>query len=368
MSEKKFNYQGYLTNLQDKLQTKISKNTAKSLEYQSLCDKLQNKDALTSENLKTINEVLLTEEEDNISEVFATRMSLYWEENKNRFRHQALVLYSLLGLPTTTRIDVTNLDLEDVDLSTLDALAIDCLNLASKEELETYYKDLDTYSTISKLYFGSQVINGSLSAIESVKKDAIDPSFDITSLEELELLIDEVKEHLATIKYFNDVVKDLRDKRVKEAQELAKLSSKEHTLVLAATSYDNPDKLSYFEKDLKSIPQEAYGKIRSILTNFEIGSSSNYQIKSLACQSGNFELKSNDQIRIVFSHLEDNYYLLKGVFLKKETWGQNDFVTVCTRPEPKSDELKMAIFYSQNRLEEMLSNLETKARSGNRYQ
>ncbi len=53
-------------------------------------------------------------------------------------------------------------------------------------------------------------------------------------------------------------------------------------------------------------------------------------------QPGNFELKSNDQIRIVFSHLKDNYYLLKGVFLKKETWGQNDFITTCTRPEPKN--------------------------------
>ena len=295
-------------------------------------------------------------------------MSLYWEENKNRFRHQALILYNLLGLPTSNKINVGNLDLEDVDLSTLDALVSDCLNLSSKEELEEYYRSLEEYSTIAKIYFGSQVINNSLRAIESLKKDAIDPSFDITSLEELELLIEEINHHLATISYFNNIVKDLRAKALIEAQELANLSSKEHTLVLATTSYDNLKKLSYFEKDLKSIPEEAYSKIRSILTNFEIGSSNNYQIKSLAGHPGNFELKSNDQIRIVFSHLKDNYYLLKGVFLKKETWGQNDFITTCTRPEPKKDELKMAIFYSENRLEELLNDLETKARTGNRYQ
>lgn len=368
MSEKRFNYQNYLTNLQDKLQTKIKTDSNNSLEYQGLKTKLQNKEALNSEDLKTINDILLNSEEDNISEVYATRMSLYWEENKNRFRHQALILYNLLGLPTSNKINVGNLDLEDIDLSTLDALVSDCLNLSSKEELEEYYRSLEEYSTIAKIYFGSQVINNSLRAIESLKKDAIDPSFDITSLEELELLIEEINHHLATISYFNNIVKDLRAKALIEAQELANLSSKEHTLVLAATSYDNLKKLSYFEKDLKSIPEEAYNKIRSILTNFEIGSSNNYQIKSLAGHPGNFELKSNDQIRIVFSHLKDNYYLLKGVFLKKETWGQNDFITTCTRPEPKKDELKMAIFYSENRLEELLNDLETKARTGNRYQ
>lgn len=65
--------------------------------------------------------------------------------------------------------------------------------------------------------------------------------------------------------------------------------------------------MSYFERDLKNISEEAYSKIRSILTNFEIGSNNNYQIKSLVGQSGRYELKSKNQIRIVFSHIEDSY-------------------------------------------------------------
>ena len=97
MSEKRFNCQNDLINLQDKLQAKIKTYSNNSLEYQGPKTKLQNKETLNSEDLKTINDILLNSEEDNISEVYATRMSLYWEENKNRFRHQALILYNLLG-------------------------------------------------------------------------------------------------------------------------------------------------------------------------------------------------------------------------------------------------------------------------------
>lgn len=369
MSEKRFNYQSYLTNLESKLQAKIKENNATNiLAYQRLLEKLKSKMSLDGEDLKIINEILLTANEDNISEVFATRMSINWEENKNRFRHQALVLYSLLGLPTTSRIDLTTLDLEDVDTNTLEALVSDALNLTSKEKLENYYSSLEEYSITAKLYFGSQVINQALASIANVKKDAIDTSLDITNPEELELIIDEINHHLATISYFNDVVKDLRREKLAEIQELARISVKEKALILCATSYEDSNKLSYFEKDLKSIPEEAYSKIRSILTNFEVGSNNNYQIKGLACQSGNYELKSNDQIRIVFSHIEANYYLIKGVFLKKETWGQNDFITVCSRPEPAKEELLNAINYSNLLLETLLSTLDTKARTGNRYQ
>lgn len=59
MSEKRFNCQNYLTNLQDKLQTKIKTDSNNSLEYQGLKTKLQNKEALNSEDLKTINDILL---------------------------------------------------------------------------------------------------------------------------------------------------------------------------------------------------------------------------------------------------------------------------------------------------------------------
>ena len=92
-------------------------------------------------------------------------------------------------------------------------------------------------------------------------------------------------------------------------------------------------------------------------------------IKKLVGVSDTYEIKYNDQIRIVFSIGTGNDYIIKGVFQKKEDTANDKYVTIYKRPDTfrNPDEYKKALEYSKERFEIMLNYLEENARKSNRY-
>ena len=140
-------------------------------------------------------------------------------------------------------------------------------------------------------------------------------------------------------------------------------------IILSSNDYTSKDKKSYIERDLDDLPEECFNRVRELLTNFEVGNNSGFVIKKLVDIPDTYEIKDNDQIRIVFSIRNGNNYIIKGVFQKKEDTYRDKYVTVSKRPDTfrNPDEYKKALEYSKERFEIMLNYLEENARKSNRY-
>lgn len=98
--------------------------------------------------------------------------------------------------------------------------------------------------------------------------------------------------------------------------------------LLFSTNSNEPEKC-YFIKDLEGLREESYENIYNLLENFKKGISS--KIKPLTGRdSYTWELK-DDQIRIVLKPVSNNYYLVKGVFIKKSDNNQKKYDAICDR-------------------------------------
>ena len=88
---------------------------------------------------------------------------------------------------------------------------------------------------------------------------------------------------------------------------------------------------TFLESDLKSISPDNYVSIRNLLTLFRKDKLPEIQRKKLKDISPiTFEIK-DDQIRIIYRHLQNNEYVILGVFIKKADNPKNVYDTYCNR-------------------------------------
>ena len=85
---------------------------------------------------------------------------------------------------------------------------------------------------------------------------------------------------------------------------------------LSFTSRGTENEKTYFESDLKKVPNDLYGIILKHLKYFKKGKIPSTYLKQLTLGTGIYEIK-DDQIRIVYKHIGDNNYVILGVFIKK---------------------------------------------------
>lgn len=101
-----------------------------------------------------------------------------------------------------------------------------------------------------------------------------------------------------------------------------------YKLAFSTKTKDDPKKC-YFIKDLLGIREDSLSEILKLLNDFKKGKTS--RIKHLSGQSNFIELK-DDQIRIVLKSIEDEYYSVQGVFIKKSDNDRDKYVELCARP------------------------------------
>lgn len=166
------------------------------------------------------------------------------------------------------------------------------------------------------------------------------------------------------------IVKKLLDQRIEEEEKIEEIDIEENVFetdrivkkLVYSTSLVNPLK-SKIVNDLKSIPEEYYGKIKELLTSYKDGSLPNKKIKKLV---NNEKVKSleikDDQIRIIFDVIDENTSCIKGVFIKKVDNDTKKYRLMCVRniPNNVNDEINNII---EN---ELFNTLETEKREYSR--
>lgn len=105
---------------------------------------------------------------------------------------------------------------------------------------------------------------------------------------------------------------------------------------------EKADNLSYFEKDLKDIPNEYLEKIGKLIRLFKNGTLPKTMYKRLSNNKGlkqYSEIKPR-KIRIVFKNITGNNYLIKGVFIKKANNEKRMYEQMFDRDETFGDALE----------------------------
>ena len=244
----------------------------------------------------------------------------------------------------------------------------------NRSQLDEYFANLKA-SPEDKKYIIACLINLTVDNIASLKDIILADDFDFTSINELDTVINTYNYHLFLLSYLNDKLlmahRELANKTNEEDKDevLTNELGENRNIILSSIDYTSKDKKSYIERDLDDLPEECFSRVRELLTNFEVGNNSGYVIKKLVGVSDTYEIKYNDQIRIVFSIGAGNNYIIKGVFQKKEDTANDKYVTISKRPDTfrNPDEYKKALEYSKERFEIMLNYLEENARKSNRY-
>ena len=120
--------------------------------------------------------------------------------------------------------------------------------------------------------------------------------------------------------------------------------------------------------DMKDIPYEYYKKTLELLTEFKKGTISKKEIKTLKGISNYRELKY-DQIRIVYTHIKDNIYCIKGIATKKDDNDMTMYRTMINRSNPDistEEKLQRELEISEKTENDLLELVNTKSRKGTR--
>lgn len=126
------------------------------------------------------------------------------------------------------------------------------------------------------------------------------------------------QEHYNASKVFDYIIA-YRDSQFKKyADELAKeMEVKPDVNYLSYATASGLDATTYFESDIKDMPQDLYIRIMELIIQFKKGEISN-KVKALnGIRHGLMEIK-DDQIRIVGEKRKENEYVILGCMLKKE--------------------------------------------------
>ena len=157
----------------------------------------------------------------------------------------------------------------------------------------------------------------------------------LSCLDDDELCMNEVcrKELLKEYKRWLNIYINCRDFFESEISSINILDTNNNNLS-SNFIFSMSENLSYFEKDLKSIPQEYYEKIDKLLYNKRYGQLSpteDMQLVNSDIFKGYRELRS-DQIRIIYKNLPLNSIYLFGVGVKKSDNDRNMYKKLTNRP------------------------------------
>lgn len=85
---------------------------------------------------------------------------------------------------------------------------------------------------------------------------------------------------------------------------------------------------TFFESDLKDLEKDTYKSLVDLLIKFKKNIA---QTKSLKAPNNGYSEIKDDQLRIIYKHLENNKYLILGVFSKKEDNKIFEYNNICNR-------------------------------------
>lgn len=88
---------------------------------------------------------------------------------------------------------------------------------------------------------------------------------------------------------------------------------------------------TYFESDLKDLEKDTYKSFVDLIIKFKKGKLRPTQTKQLKDPNAGFSEIKDDQLRIIYKHLENNEYLILGVFSKKDNNKIIEYNKICGR-------------------------------------
>ena len=338
--------------------------------YNAIISKLKAKttESLTPEELQFLNDLMNKASSFTKEDKYCTKLALFWQKSPE-FKMSAGSTLSLINFKHK-QIPVNSDGISNLANDILIGTIVIVEKNYDRWQLDEYFSKLDV-SPIDSKYIITCLINLTADNIASLKDIILEDDFDYTSIEELDAVINTYNYHLFLLSYLNNKLLVAYREFTANSKEEVLINNKAETcnIILSSNDYSTKDKKSYIERDLDDLPEECFERIKELLTNFEIGNNSGFVIKKLVDIPDTYEIKDNDQIRIVFAVGTGNSYIIKGVFQKKEDTYRDKYVTVSKRPDTfeNSDEFNKALEYSKERFAIMLNYLDENARKSNRY-
>lgn len=353
----------------EELESLHSKIKQENENYKGILAKIDNKDtvSLSEEQLAFLESLMRNSSSFTAEETFLTKLALFW--NKGLEFQQAALLALNLVKSEYQQIPVDNNGVSEVAHNILLGLIGVISNETEEEQYEKYFARMDIYSVEDRKYLFSRLINLTADNIASLKEMVLANDFNFLDSEELEMAAASYNGYLTLSNLLTKKLALLLEETATNDLENEVSINGQKTLVLSSNDYNTMTKKSYIERDLYDLPEECFSRVRELLTNFEVGNNVGYTVKKLVGVPDAYEIKYNDQIRIVFSPGPGNSYIIKGVFQKKEDTAKDKYFTISKRPDTfkDGDEFSNALEYSKGRLEIMLNYLEENARKSNRY-
>ena len=180
---------------------------------------------------------------------------------------------------------------------------------------------------------------------------------------------EELKFYAEIRKYYDTVLEDFLKEEVIEADMTENIPDVRR--VIYAVSDVNPTKAKIMS-DMEDVPKEYYQDVYNLIMKFKKGNLAKGDCKSLT--NGNSKISScnelrDDQIRILFRHVQDNIYAIMGVSTKKSDNDIKMYRNMSRRKPPvikNNAELELQIAFGEKVEEELAELVNSKGRKGNR--
>ena len=180
---------------------------------------------------------------------------------------------------------------------------------------------------------------------------------------------DELKFYAEIRKYYDTVLDDFLKEEVIETDMTEDIPDVRR--VIYAVSDVNPTKAKIMS-DMEDVPKEYYQDVYNLIMKFKKGNLAKGECKSLT--NGNSKISScnelrDDQIRIIFRHVQDNIYAIMGVSTKKSDNDIKMYRNMSRRKPPvikNNAELELQIAFGEKIEEELAELVNSKGRKGNR--
>lgn len=126
--------------------------------------------------------------------------------------------------------------------------------------------------------------------------------------------------------YYLLVRKKMDQELEKYNKDFEKLKQEEDVNKLQFAAKENST--TFFESDLKDLEKDTYKSLVELLIKFK---KNRVQTKQLKAPNNGYSEIKDDQLRIIYKHLEKNKYLILGVFSKKEDNKIFEYNKICSR-------------------------------------
>lgn len=204
------------------------------------------------------------------------------------------------------------------------------------QDLNQNFQIINNLSSTNQLIIYTSLLNYIINEINKLKIETIENA-NIIDYEERGIVVTMYQEYRLKLKFLQSKINELNNQiqistNQEDNQNNYSYLTRPKQLIYSTTDYHNLANKSYFERDLKELPPEYLERTLLMLKNFKNGKNDTSDTKSLISKRNLYELKS-DQIRIVFSHIKDDIFIIKGVFVKKEDWADRQYKAMNSRPK-----------------------------------